>query len=137
MPRRKRNAETVAELARERVGVDVSDTESARERVGVDVSDTESARERVGVDVSDTESRVAEQMIESLGLKRETRCGLDGYTVVVDGEPFWIWEPIARMLFRGDLDAETLAQHIREMRASMALLESEGDNDGSSDDSAR
>jgi len=111
-------------------------TESARERVGVGVSDTESARERVGVDVSDTESRVSERMIESLGLVRETRYGLDGYTVMVDGEPYWIWEPIARMLFRGELDAETLAQHIREMRASMALLESEGDSDGSSNDSA-
>jgi hypothetical protein len=123
MPRRKRVNEGAAD--------------SAREHVSVDVSDTGSARERVGVDVADTESRVAEQMIESLGMRRETRYGLDGYTVVVDGEPYWIWEPIARLLFRGDLDAETLAQHIREMRASMALLESEGDSDGGSDDSAR
>jgi hypothetical protein len=110
--------------------------ESARERVGVDVSDTELARERVGVGVSDTASRVSERMIESLGLVREKRYGLDGYTVMVDGEPYWIWDPIAQLLFRGDLDVETLAQHIREMRASMALLESEGDSDGSSNDPA-
>jgi len=122
MARRKRVNETV--------------TESGHERVGVAVSDTGSAHERVGVDVSDTASRVSERMIESLGLVRETRYGLDGYTVMVDGEPYWIWEPIAHSLFRGDLDAETLAQHIREMRASMALLESEGDSDGSSNDSA-
>jgi hypothetical protein len=122
MARRKRMNETVKE--------------SARERVGVGVSETESARERVGVDVSDTESRVSERMIESLGLVRETRYGLDGYSVMVDGEPYWIWEPIARSLFRGGLDAETLAQHIREMRASMALLESEGDSDGGSNDPA-
>ena len=111
-------------------------TASARERVGVEVSDAESARERVGVEASDTESRVSERMIESLGLVRETRYGLDGYTVMVDDEPYWIWEPIAHLLFRGELDAETLAQHIREMRASMALLESEGDSDGSSNDPA-
>jgi len=122
MARRKRVNETV--------------TESAHERVGVAVSDTGSAHERAGVAVSDTASRVSERMIESLGLVRETRYGLDGYTLMVDGEPYWIWEPIAQSLFRGDLDAETLAQHIREMRASMALLESEGDSDGSSNDSA-
>jgi len=117
MARRKRVNEAVAE--------------SAHERVGVGVSDAESERERVGVDVSDTASRVSGRMIESLGLVRETRYGLDGYTVMVDGEPYWIWEPIAQSLFRGDMDAETLAQHIREMRASLALLESEGDSDGS------
>jgi hypothetical protein len=105
--------------------------ESERERVGVDVSDTASERERVGVDVSDTASRVSDRMIESLGLERESRYGLDGYTLMVDGEPYWIWEPIAQSLFRGDLDVETLAKHIREMRASLALLESEGDSDGS------
>jgi len=117
MARRKRVNETV--------------TASERERVVVDVSDMESDSERVGVDVLDTASRVSERMIESLGLVRETRYGLDGYTMMVDGEPYWIWEPIAQSLFRGDMDAETLAQHIREMRASLALLESEGDSDGS------
>ena len=111
--------------------VDERVTASAHERVGVDVSDMESDSERVGVDVSDTASRVSERMIESLGLVREKRYGLDGYTMMVDGEPYWIWEPIAQLLFRGDLDAGTLAQHIREMRASWALLESEGDRDGS------
>jgi len=111
--------------------VDERVSASAHERAHVDVSDMESERERVGVDVSDTASRVSERMIESLGLVRETRYGLDGYTVMVDGEPYWIWEPIAQSLFRGDMDAETLAQHIREMRASLALLELEGDSDGS------
>ena len=116
---------------RKRVAHKTDDAESrARGVLGAGADDS-AFSENIGSDVSDTGARVSETIAESLGMVRESRHGLNGYTVVVDGDPYWIWEPIAHSLFRGGIDAETLAQHIREMRASLEALESEGDGDGS------